>query len=92
MTVREIHIQSAQHIETGAIVRSHGRGALQFELDGHVMTIPVEIGASGDHVYLPPSPHWDDGAPLDHETASLLKPIILEVERFWGMKPSFSDD
>ncbi len=92
MTVREIHIQSAQHIETGAIVRSHGRDALQLELDGRVITIPVEIGISGHHVYLPASPQWDDGTPFDSRVTLLLRPVISEVERFWGMTASFSDD
>ena len=91
MTVRKLQSQEAQQVETGAIVRSHGRDALQFELAGRVMTIPVEIGRDGDFVYLPAAPRWDDGEPVDPQTAALLRPVITEIERFWGMEPGFAD-
>jgi hypothetical protein len=74
------------------ILRSHGRHALQFELDGRVTTIPVEIGADGGFVYLLAVPRWDDGEPVDPQTTALLRPVITEIERFWGMEPGFAGE
>jgi hypothetical protein len=91
MTVRELQSQEAQHVETGAILRTLGRFAMQFELDGRVMTIPTEHGVGDNTLYLDVVPRWDDGEPLDPQTGALLKPVITEIERFWGMEPDFAD-
>ena len=88
MAVHELRSQEAQH-DTGAILRSHGREAMQFELDGQVMTIEVDRGIGADLFYLPAVLTWDDGTPLSAETASLLRPVIAEVERFWGAEAQF---
>lgn len=89
MTVQDLRSQEARHVETGAIVRSRGREALQFELGGRVATIGSELGRDGDIVYLPAEPRWDDGETMAADVASLLEPVIGEVERHWGLKASF---
>jgi hypothetical protein len=88
MTVRELHRKEAQH-HSGAILRSHGRFARQFEVDGHVLTLGVEPGVRGGLYYLPNAPRWDDGTPVPPEVVSSMQPIIEEVERFWGAWPEF---
>ena len=85
MTVRSLQSQEAQHVESGAILRSHGRDALQFELDGHTLTIPRELANDGDILYLDTRPSWDDGRPLTEAQAALLEPVIHEIERFWEL-------
>ena len=86
MTVRSLQSQEAQHVETGAILRSHGRDAVQFELDGRVLTIPRELAGDGDILYLDAAPRWDDGEPLTPQQSAMLEPVIQEIEQFWGMK------
>jgi hypothetical protein len=86
MTVRSLQSQEAQHVESGAVLRSHGREALQFELDGHTLTITRELADDGDILYLATSPSWDDGEPLNARQAALLEPVIHEIEGFWDLK------
>jgi hypothetical protein len=43
MAVRELRSQEAQH-DSGAILRSAGREAMQLEFDGHTLTIDVDRG------------------------------------------------
>ena len=91
MTVRELHIQEAQHVETGAIFRTHGRFAMQFERGGRIITIPTEHGVGNNTLYIPTSPCWDDGEPLDAETLAILRPVITEIERSWNVEPDFAE-
>ena len=88
MAVRELRSQEAQH-DSGAILRSAGREAMQFELDGHVLTIDVDRGIGSDMFYLPATLRWDDGAPVPPDIAAQIKPIITEVENFWGSAAEF---
>ena len=89
MTVRAIRSQAAEHVETGAVLRSAGREAMKLEHDGHVLTLEVELGAHGDLYYLPRSPTWDDGSTLPAALADNLQSIITEIEEFWGLQPEF---
>ena len=89
MTVRAIRSQAAEHVETGAVVRSAGREAMKLERDGKVLTLPVELGANGDLYYLPLAPRWDDGSPMPAEISENLQAILTEVETFWGLQPEF---
>ena len=88
MTVHELRNQEAQH-DSGAIVRSHGREAVQFELDGRVLTIEVERGFGGDRFYLPEVLRWDDGSPVETAAAALVRPVLTEVNAFWGSDAEF---
>ena len=88
MAVHALQSQEAQH-DSGAILRSHGRDAMQFELAGQVMTIAVDRGLGADLFYLPATPKWDDGSPVDPETAALLRPVITEIEHFWDSSAEF---
>jgi hypothetical protein len=88
MAVRELRSQEAQH-DSGAILRSAGREAMQFELDGHVLTIDVDRGIGSDMFYLPATLRWDDGSPIPSEVAAQIEPIITEVENFWGSTAEF---
>ncbi|MEU4420038.1 hypothetical protein AB0F81_05395 [Actinoplanes sp. NPDC024001] len=88
MSVHELRSQEAQH-DSGAILRSHGRDAVQFELAGRVMTLPVERGLHGDVFYLPAVLHWDDGDPLPPEVAATVRPVIEEINAFWGSAAEF---
>jgi hypothetical protein len=88
MAVRELRSQEAQH-DSGAILRSAGREAMQFELDGHVLTIDVDRGIGSDMFYLPATLRWDDGSPVPSEVAVQIRPIITEVENFWGSTAEF---
>jgi hypothetical protein len=88
MAVRELRSQEAQH-DSGAILRSAGREAMQFELDGHVLTIGVDRGIGSDMFYLPATLRWDDGSPVPSEIAAQIRPIIMEIENFWGSTAEF---
>ena len=88
MTVRKLQSQEAQH-DSGAILRSHGRDAMQFEFDGRVMTIDVDRGIGADMFYLPAAPKWDDGALAEPEIVAMLRPVITEIEQFWGSSAEF---
>jgi hypothetical protein len=88
--VRELRSQEAQH-DSGAILRSHGKEAVQFELDGKVMTLGVERGVGGDVFYLPVVLRWDDGSPVEDPTAALLRPVIEEINAFWGSGSEFRE-
>jgi hypothetical protein len=89
VTVRRVLNQSAQHVESGAILRSFGRDAMQFELDGRLFTITVERGNGADLFYLPSVPSWDDGELMVSDVAALLRPVITEIEAFWGAAAEF---
>jgi hypothetical protein len=86
--VHELRSQEAQH-DSGAILRSHGRSAVQFELAGRVLTLSVERGIGGDVFYLPATLMWDDGSPLSAAEAALVRPVIEEVNTFWGSASEF---
>jgi hypothetical protein len=86
--VHELRSQEAQH-DSGAILRSHGRSAVQFELDGRILTLGVERGLGGDVFYLPATLVWDDGSPLSAEAAALVRPVLEEVNAFWGSSSEF---
>jgi hypothetical protein len=88
MAVRALRSQEAQH-DSGAIVRSAGREAVQFELDGRTMTIDVERGIGSDLFFLPVTLKWDDGELVTADVAERIRPIITEVERFWGLTAEF---
>ncbi len=88
MPVHELRSQEAQH-DSGAIVRSYGRDAVQFEWRGRVMTLNVERGIGGDVFFLPTDLRWDDEDPLDDEAAALVRPVIEEVNAFWGSNSEF---
>jgi hypothetical protein len=88
VTVRKLQSQEAQH-DSGAILRSHGRDAMQFELNGRTMTIAVDRGIGADLFYLPMTPRWDDNEPVTADVAATLKPIITEIEEFWGSRADF---
>jgi hypothetical protein len=88
VAVHELRSQEAQH-DSGAILRSHGREAMQFELGGRTMTIDVDRGIGADMFYLPGVPKWDDGEPVTPDVAATLRPIITEIERFWGSSAEF---
>jgi hypothetical protein len=88
VAVHELRSQEAQH-NTGAILRSHGREAVQFELDGRTMTIEVDRGIGADMFYLPTLLKCDDGTPLDAGTVAMLRPVITEIEQFWGATAQF---
>ena len=90
MSVRELRSQEAQH-DSGAILRSHGRDAVQFELAGRVLTLAVERGTGGDVFYLPAPLHWDDGDPIPPATAALIRPVITEINAFWGSDAEFQE-
>ena len=90
VTVRELRNQEAQH-DSGAILRSHGRDAVQFQLGDRVMTLGVERGLGGDVFYLPTPLRWDDGEPLRAETAALVRPVIEEINAFWGSEAEFHE-
>jgi hypothetical protein len=89
VTVRAIRSQAAEHVETGAVVRSAGREAMKLERDGKVLTLPVELGAHGDLYYLPTAPRWDDGSTMPAEISENLQAILTEIETFWGLQPEF---
>jgi hypothetical protein len=65
MAVRVLRGQEAQH-NFGAILRSAGREAMQFELGGKVITIDVERGIGSDLFYFRP--------PFDGTTAPRSPP------------------
>lgn len=88
MAVRELRSQEAQH-DSGAILRSAGREAMQFELGGRVLTIDVDRGIGSDLFYLPATLRWDDGSPIAPDIAERIRPIITEVENFWGSTAEF---
>jgi hypothetical protein len=88
MTVRELRSQEAQH-DSGAILRSAGREAMQLEYQGHTMRIEVDRGVGRDLFYLPAAPKWDDGTDVPADFADQIVPIITEVERFWGSQAEF---
>ena len=88
MAVHELRNQEAQH-DSGAILRSHGREAVQFELHGRVMTLEVERGFGGDRFYLPEVLRWDDGGRVEPAAAALVRPVITEVNAFWGSTAEF---
>jgi hypothetical protein len=88
MAVRKLRSQEAQH-DSGAILRSAGREAMQLEYDGQVLTLDVDRGVGRDLFYLPASPTWDDGSPIPHNFATQIKPIITEVEDYWGSTAEF---
>jgi hypothetical protein len=89
VTVRAIRSQAAEHVETGAVVRSAGREAMKLERDGKVLTLSVQVGASGDLYYLPAAPRWDDGSVMPTEISENLQAILTEIETFWGLQPEF---
>lgn len=88
MAVRELRSQEAQH-DSGAILRSAGREAMQLEYDGHTLTIEVERGVGADLFYLPARPTWDDGSEVSAAFAEKIVPIITEIEKFWGSAAEF---
>lgn len=88
MAVHELRSQEAQH-DSGAILRSHGRDAMQFELNGRVMTIGVDRGIGADLFHLPAVPAWDDGTLVEPGVSAMLQPVITEIERFWGSSAEF---
>ena len=88
MAVTKLQSQEAQH-DSGAILRSHGRDAMQFELDGRVMTIAVDRGVGADLFYLPAAPQWDDKDLVASDVVAMLKPVISEIEEFWGSRAEF---
>ena len=88
MAVKKLQSQEAQH-DSGAILRSHGRDAMQFELDGRVMTIAVDRGVGADLFFLPAAPRWDDKDLVAPEVVAMLKPVISEIEEFWGSRAEF---
>jgi hypothetical protein len=89
MSVRELRSQEAQH-DSGLILRSAGREAMQIEYQGRTLTIPVELLADGDLYYLPSTFVWDDGTPVAPEVVALIEPVVTEVENFWGLTPEFT--
>jgi len=89
MTVRALQSQEAQHVESGVVLGSAGRDAVTLELDGHVLTIPVDQGVHAMLFRLPREPRWDDGEPVPPELAARLEPIIAEIARFWKLEPEF---
>ena len=88
MAVRELRSQEAQH-DSGAILRSAGRKAVQLEYDGHTMTIEVDRGVGSDLFYLPVPPTWDDGTEVPTAFAERIQAIITEIEKFWGSTAEF---
>ncbi|MBW6438395.1 hypothetical protein KZ829_32190 [Actinoplanes hulinensis] len=90
MPVRELRNQEAQH-DSGAILRSHGRDAVQFQLADRVMTLAVERGIGGDVFFLPSALRWDDGSPVSDDDAALVRPVIEEVNAFWGSAAEFRE-
>ena len=90
MAVHELRSQEAQH-DSGAILRSHGREAMQFELDGRVLTIGVDRGIGSDMFYLPAALKWDDGTPVEPRVQAMLRPVITEIERYWGSSAEFRE-
>ena len=89
MSVRALHPQEAQHVESGAILGSAGRDAMTFEIAGLVMTIPVDRGDHRMRFTLPAIPRWDNGDPISADLAERLQPIISEIARFWDQEPEF---
>ena len=88
MAVRELRSQEAQH-DSGAILRSAGREAMELEYNGHTMAIEVDRGVGRDLFYLPATLKWDDGTEVPSDFAEQVVPIITEVERFWGSQAEF---
>jgi hypothetical protein len=88
MAVRELRSQEAQH-DSGAILRSVGREAMQFEYDGHTLTIEVDRGVGRDLFYLPRVFAWDDGTEVPMAFAEQIPSIISEIEKFWGSEAEF---
>jgi len=88
MAVRELRSQEAQH-DSGAILRSAGREAMQLEFDGHTLTIDVDRGVGRDMFYLASPPRWDDGTEIPSGFAEQIVAIITEVEKFWGSTAEF---
>ncbi|HWS32875.1 MAG TPA: hypothetical protein VN408_09045 [Actinoplanes sp.] len=90
MPIHALRSQEAQH-DSGAVVRSHGRDAVQFQLHGRVMTINVERGVGSDTFFLPTELRWDDETPLDAEAAALVRPVLQETNSFWGSESEFHE-
>jgi hypothetical protein len=88
VAVHRLRSQEAQH-DSGAILRSHGRDAMQFELGGRTMTIGVDRGAGAVLFRLSAAPRWDDGTPVETDVLGTLRPIITEIARFWGSTAEF---
>ena len=88
MAVHELRSQEAQH-DSGVILRSAGREAVQLELDGRTLRLEIDRGVGRDLFYLPASPVWDDGTPMDPALAGRLPQIIGEIEEFWGSSAQF---
>jgi hypothetical protein len=88
MSVRELQSQEALH-DSGAILRSAGREAMQLEYLGRTLTLDVDRGLESDLFYLPAAPVWDDGTPIPLDTMEQIKEIITEVERFWESGAEF---
>jgi len=88
MSVRELGSQEAQH-DSGAILRSAGREAMQLEYGGHTLTLDVDRGVGRDLFYLSTTLRWDDGAEVPRTFGDKIPSIIREIEQFWGSEPEF---
>jgi hypothetical protein len=88
MAVRELRSQEVQH-DSGAILRSAGREAMQLEFNGHTLTIDVDRGVGRDLFYLSLTPWWDDGTEVPAAFAQQIPSIISEIEKFWGSEAEF---
>jgi hypothetical protein len=49
----------------------------------------IDRGIGRDLFYLPMVFTWDDGTPVPPETVELIKPVIAEINEFWGSTAEF---
>ncbi|BCY07063.1 hypothetical protein [Actinoplanes sp. L3-i22] len=90
MTVRKLRPQWALHVESGVTLGGAGRDAMEVELDGHTLNLPVQRGLNELWFYIPTQLRWDDnGELLPPEIADNLQAIITEIAEFWGAESEF---
>jgi hypothetical protein len=88
MAVRELRSQEAQN-DAGVILRSVDRESMQLEYQGRTLNVGVDRAPHDYGVYLPATPAWNDGTPIDPDTFALLKDAIVEILRHWKTRVEF---
>lgn len=88
MGVHELGSQSAR-TDTGVVVRSVDRETLRTDYRGRSMPIPVDQGLESVGVYLPRTPHWDDGYEVTADDLTVLREAVTDVLRHWGFNTEF---
>jgi hypothetical protein len=75
--------------DSGVVVRSAGRHAMQVEYEGRTATVSAEHSGGYSTLYLPQDPTWEGGVPIPPEVTNLLRRALREVLEFWGSTVEF---